>query len=98
MDYGEEAYDLTEDGELLNNGPYDSRPLKRSPTYVDGDTIDWLREDGAERERLRGLKSQRGFRGVIVPLVDASTMWFVIIATGIGIGIAGAWLDVLVKW
>ncbi|TFK51880.1 hypothetical protein OE88DRAFT_1658562 [Heliocybe sulcata] len=25
-------------------------------------------------------------------------MWFVIVATGIGVGVAGAWLDVLVKW
>ena len=29
---------------------------------------------------------------------DSPGMWLVIILTGVGIGVLGAWLDVLVKW
>lgn len=92
----EEVFALTEDGELLNPN---KQPLSQNrPIYGDGDTIDWLREESAERERLRGLKSQHGVRGLLLPFMDASRMWFVIVLVGIGIGVTGAWLDVLVKW
>jgi len=33
-----------------------------------------------------------------LPFVDASRMWLVIVITGMGVGLTGAWLDVLVKW
>ncbi|KAF9005995.1 Cl-channel protein [Cyathus striatus] len=33
-----------------------------------------------------------------MPILEAARMWFVVIMTGMGIGIAGAWLDVLVRW
>ena len=72
------------------NGP----PL----SYQDGSTIDWQREEAAERERKRLLHAQRGLRGLIAPILDSSRMWLVIVLTGVGIGIAGAWLDVLVQW
>lgn len=91
----EDISELSEQGELLY--PHPSRNTKRF-TYEDGNTIDWLREESAERERRRKLKSQHGVRGLLLPFVDASSMWFVIVVTGIGIGVAGAWLDVLVKW
>ncbi|KAI0047852.1 Cl-channel protein [Auriscalpium vulgare] len=68
------------------------------PHYRDGDTIDWWHEDSAERERWKGLLSQHGLKGLLAPLLDASKMWFVVVCTGIGVGIAGGWLDVLVKW
>ncbi|KDQ61345.1 hypothetical protein JAAARDRAFT_149999 [Jaapia argillacea MUCL 33604] len=66
--------------------------------YEDGSTIDWLREEGAERERQQRLRSQPGLRGLLLPILDTSTMWLIVVATGVGVGIAGAWLDVLVKW
>ena len=31
-------------------------------------------------------------------VLDSAGMWLVIILTGVGIGVLGAWLDVLVKW
>jgi chloride channel 3/4/5 len=91
--YDEEVFELTEDGQMPNPLGF----VKRIK-YEDGSTIDWLHEESAERERHQSLRAQRGIRGIILPLLDASGMWFVVICTGIGIGIAGACLDILVKW
>ncbi|KAK7056282.1 chloride channel [Paramarasmius palmivorus] len=90
-----EAYELGEDGNLLNQ-PHVSQYSKRH--YPDGSSIDWLYEDAKERERIQAQKSQRGARGIILPWLDYVRIWVVIIGTGIGIGLAGAWLDVLVEW
>ncbi|EMD39275.1 hypothetical protein CERSUDRAFT_112928 [Gelatoporia subvermispora B] len=68
------------------------------PAYPEGSTIDWLREEAAERERQRRLHAQRGLRGLWGVILDSAIMWFVAVATGVGIGLAGAWLDILVKW
>lgn len=89
-----EEYELLSDGTLP---PLNASHGKR-PAYRDGSTIDWLWEEGAERERKRILHSQPGLRGAIAPILDSSRMWLVSIFTGICIGIAGACLDVLVKW
>lgn len=89
-----------EEYELLNDGtlpPSHSRSSNR-PSYKDGSTIDWLLEENAERERKRILHSQRGLRGALAPILDSSRTWLVTIFTGICIGVAGAWLDVLVRW
>jgi chloride channel 3/4/5 len=81
--------------------PYHDDPLQHStetdpPTskYQDGSSIDWLHEESTERHRIHLLR----IRGLLGPFVDASRMWFVVVATGVGIGFAGAWLDVLVNW
>jgi chloride channel 3/4/5 len=89
--YEEDQYELTEDGRV---------PLsyRRTAKYEDGNTIDWLQEDSLERERSHALQSQAGIRGILLPFLESARMWFVVIMTGVGIGIAGAWLDVLVKW
>ncbi|KDR80589.1 hypothetical protein GALMADRAFT_240906 [Galerina marginata CBS 339.88] len=84
-------YELTEDGRL-------PIPFQRTAKYQDGNTIDWLHEETLERERNHALESQAGVRGILLPALEAARMWFVVIVTGFGIGIAGAWLDVLVKW
>lgn len=89
-----EEYELLADGTLASS----KTALGKRPAYQDGSTIDWLWEEGAERERKRVLHSQRGLRGVLAPILDSSRMWLVSIFTGVCIGIAGAWLDVLVKW
>jgi chloride channel 3/4/5 len=88
----EEIYELTEDGRLHEMNS------KRAGKYGDGSTIDWLREDSSERQRIHALRSQPGARGILLPLAEASRVWFVVIMTGLGIGITGAWLDILVKW
>ncbi|RDB23755.1 H(+)/Cl(-) exchange transporter 3 [Hypsizygus marmoreus] len=87
----EELFELTEDGQL---------PTKygKRTKYEDGSSIDWLHEEAAERERLHSLRSQAGARGLLLPLLESARLWFVVIMTGLGIGITGAWLDVLVKW
>ncbi|KNZ72656.1 H(+)/Cl(-) exchange transporter 3 [Termitomyces sp. J132] len=87
----EELYELTEDGHLP-----DTTKLPRH--YKDGSSIDWLYEEAAERGRIHALKAQAGVRGLLLPLLESSRLWLVVILTGMGIGIAGAWLDVLVKW
>ena len=90
--YHEEAYELTAAGDLLNARPH------YAPKYQDGSSIDWLYEELAERQRTHEQRANRGLRGLWLPWRDSAQRWFVVIATGIGIGLAGAWLDVLVKW
>lgn len=89
-----EAFELAEDGNLLAQSKTDVRP----PQYKDHSSIDWLYEEHAERARQQKLRSHRGVNGILMPFMDASRMWLVIVVTGFGIGVAGAWLDVLVKW
>ncbi|KZT07272.1 Cl-channel protein, partial [Laetiporus sulphureus 93-53] len=84
--------------ELLPDSSSRASPYIRTRKYEDGTTIDWLREEAAERKRKRELATQRGFRGLRARVVDSCSMWLVIILTGLGIGVAGAWLDVLVRW
>lgn len=90
--YQEETFDLTADGRLP-----DSRPHLASK-YQDGSSIDWLSEELLERERTHAQRAHRGIRGLLLPWRDSAQRWFIIVTTGIGIGLAGAWLDVLVKW
>lgn len=90
----EELYELTEDGRL----PGTNLQSKRAGKYDEGSVIDWLREDASERQRIHTLRLQPGARGILLPLAEASRLWFVVILTGIGIGVTGAWLDILVKW
>lgn len=87
-----DIYELTEDGQLPSSQP------KRARRYQDGSSIDWQHEEAVERERIQRLRSQAGARGLALPFIEASKLWFVVILTGMGIGITGAWLDVLVKW
>ncbi|KAF9031391.1 Cl-channel protein [Hymenopellis radicata] len=91
-DYHEENYELNAEGRLVDSQPH------YASKYQDGSSIDWLYEELVERERTHTQRSQRGVRGLILPWTDSVQRWFIIIATGIGIGLAGAWLDVLVKW
>ncbi|KAH9943797.1 chloride channel [Amylocystis lapponica] len=78
--------------------PLSSRSLGKQPSYHEGGTIDWWHEEAAERERKRLLRTRHGFQGLLALILDSCSMWLVIVLTGVGIGTAGAWLDVLVKW
>lgn len=89
----EEAFELGENGNLQGAS------TKKSPIkYKEGSSIDWLHEEALERERDHAKKSQRSIGGLLSIWGDSARVWLVVIATGIGIGVAGAWLDVLVKW
>ncbi|KAF5377784.1 hypothetical protein D9757_008072 [Collybiopsis confluens] len=89
----EEAFELDENSDL-----HHLRPKKHEIKYKDGNSIDWLHEEALEREREYLKKSQRSIRGLLSIWGDSARVWLVVVATGIGIGVAGAWLDVLVKW
>jgi len=89
--YPEDEYELTEDG----RAPV---AYQRTAKYQDGNTIDWLHEENLERERVHAMQAQSGTRGLLLPILDSVKMWFIVIMTGVAIGLAGAWLDVLVKW
>ncbi len=89
--YPEDEYELTEDGRV-------PVAYQRTAKYHDGNTIDWLHEENLERERVHAMQAQSGTRGLLLPIMDSVKMWFIVIMTGVAIGLAGAWLDVLVKW
>jgi chloride channel 3/4/5 len=89
--YPGDEYELTEGGRV-------SVPYQRTTKYHDGNTIDWLHEENLERERVHAMQAQSGTRGLLLPIMDSVKMWFIVIMTGVAIGLAGAWLDVLVKW
>jgi len=93
--YHAEQYDLSPDLEEWSRSAHRHR---LRPQYRDGDTIDWWHEDASERERWKTLVSQQGLRGLISPFVDVTKLWFVIVFTGICVGLAGGWLDILVIW
>ncbi|KAJ3849426.1 Cl-channel protein [Lentinula lateritia] len=89
----EETFELSENGNLQGNVP-----KKFATKYRDGSSIDWLHEEALERERDYVKKSQKSIRSLLSIWADSARVWLVVISTGIGIGVAGAWLDVLVKW
>ncbi|KAJ3885867.1 Cl-channel protein [Lentinula edodes] len=89
----EETFELSETGNLQGNVP-----KKFATKYKDGSSIDWLHEEALERERDYVKKSQKSIRSLLSIWADSARVWLVVISTGIGIGVAGAWLDVLVKW
>ncbi|KAF8889352.1 Cl-channel protein [Infundibulicybe gibba] len=92
ISHDEEIYELTENGNLAG----ETRNVRTK--YEDGTSIDWLHEEALERQRSQSLRAHAGARGLLLPALEAAKMWIVVIMTGAGIGIAGAWLDVLVKW
>lgn len=91
-----EAYEFVEHGEP--RAPLPAQPLGKPVAYEEGSTIDWLREEAAERERKRVIGQQRGLRGLLSLVQDSAGIWVVIVLTGMGTGVVGAWLDVLVRW
>lgn len=94
-DYEAEVYDIPHLEEHSHRPP----ELVTLPhCYKDGTSIDWLYEEAAERERRHRLNTLHGLRGLLTLTLNSAQMWMVIIATGIGIGVIGDWLDVLVKW
>ncbi|KAI0675830.1 chloride channel [Trametes maxima] len=99
-----EAYEFVDRGDETHPlahappGHPSARTLQKRVAYAEGSTIDWLREEAAERERTRVIGTQRGLRGLLALVKDSAGMWLVIVLTALGVGVVGAWLDVLVKW
>lgn len=89
----QEEFELDEQG-LLRDLRYEAYTAR----YEDGRSIDWQREEAAERTRTAAQVSRRGIRGLLLLWLDSARMWLIVVANGLGIGLAGAWLDVLVEW
>ncbi|KAL5340729.1 chloride channel [Aspergillus crustosus] len=89
-------YNVQKEGGLLDwyiEGP------GRRVGYDDFTAIDWIFEYTKERQRKRLLStSGQGLLGYARKLFDASTVWLVLIATGISVGIIAASIDIVSDW
>ena len=59
---------------------------------------DWFREEANARSHFQALRSGRGLRAALRLFSDNAILWLPLIVSGIGIGLVGAWLDILVAW
>ncbi|GLI75679.1 chloride channel [Penicillium ochrochloron] len=67
--------------------------------YDDFTAIDWIYEYTKERQRKRLLYSSgQGVFGYVRRVIEASNVWFVLIATGIAVGILAAAIDIATDW
>lgn len=67
--------------------------------YEDLTAIDWIFEYTKERQRKRLLyASGQGIVGHVRQLLDAGHVWFVLIATGIAVGIIAAAINIATSW
>lgn len=67
--------------------------------YDDLTAIDWIFEYTKERQRKRLLYSSgQGLIGYAWRLLDAGKVWFVLIGTGIAVGIIAAGIDIASNW
>ncbi|KAJ5702977.1 hypothetical protein N7488_010525 [Penicillium malachiteum] len=67
--------------------------------YDDFTAIDWIYEYTKERQRKRLLYSSgQGFLGHARRFLEASNIWFVLVATGIAVGIIAASIDIATDW
>ncbi|KAJ5324926.1 hypothetical protein N7476_003526 [Penicillium atrosanguineum] len=67
--------------------------------YDDFTAIDWIYEYTKERQRKRLLYSSgQGIAGYFRRLIEASNIWFVLVATGIAVGIIAATIDIATDW
>lgn len=71
----------------------------RRLAYDDFSSIDWIFEYARERQRLRFILSHsKGLFGFLRRAWDASTIWLVLIATGVFTGVLAASIDVASDW
>lgn len=67
--------------------------------YDDFTVIDWIYEYTKERQRKRLLyASGQGVLGHARRLLEASNVWFVLVSTGIAVGIIAAVIDIATNW
>ncbi|KLO19071.1 Cl-channel protein [Schizopora paradoxa] len=90
----EDVYELNDESDVET---LMRQPMKAA-SAIDSATIDWLQEDAFERSRQQRLHSIHGVQGLLAQLFDTWRIWFITVMTGVGVGVIGAWLDVLVRW
>lgn len=67
--------------------------------YDDFTAIDWIYEYTKERQRKRLLYSSgQGILGHVRRFLEAGNIWFVLVATGIAVGIIAASIDIATNW
>ncbi|KIY01539.1 uncharacterized protein Z520_03091 [Fonsecaea multimorphosa CBS 102226] len=89
-----------------NVGQKDDSPLDwyvegpgRRVGYDDLTAIDWIYEYTKERQRLRKfLAHHTGLVGNLRLLLDASHVWFVLVASGISVGCVAAFINIASDW
>ncbi|KAG8803922.1 hypothetical protein FRB91_000664 [Serendipita sp. 411] len=94
----EDEYEHIESVNLTGADVWRTNFLTRRQIYRQGGTIDWQYEEAVERVRQQNLGSQRGLRKLVSSLLEGTRVWLVLCLTGAGVGIIGAFLDILVAW
>lgn len=61
-------------------------------------TIDWVDENTKERCRKEKLRKLKGIRGKSARFWEFNQVWFIIIATGISIGVISGFIDIVSGW
>ncbi|KAJ5645989.1 hypothetical protein N7490_002361 [Penicillium lividum] len=95
--------------EELNRDPNSSKDGAPLDWYVEGPgrrvgyddftAIDWIYEYTKERQRKRLLYSSgQGVLGHVRRFLEAGNIWFVLVATGIAVGIIAACIDIATNW
>ncbi|KJY02567.1 voltage-gated chloride channel protein [Zymoseptoria brevis] len=99
--------------QAANNSSYDADHAPKDPRSLDWHVegpgrrvgydnltaIDWIYEYSKERTRLRQLHaSSTGIIGQLRLLIDASQVWWVLVATGVAVGSIAAGIDVASDW
>ncbi|OAP57629.1 hypothetical protein AYL99_08367 [Fonsecaea erecta] len=91
----------TEDVGQKDDGPLDwyvEGPGRRVG-YDDLTAIDWIYEYAKERQRLRKfLAHHTGLVGNLRQLLDASHVWFVLVASGVSVGCVAAFINIASDW
>ncbi|KAI0243698.1 hypothetical protein L0F63_002108 [Massospora cicadina] len=85
-------------------GSFPTSPIPGSDDNFDAgdgweeDFEDWNYDFSAERIRKSRLLSEKGLRGQLRQLYDASQTWFIILLLGIGSGLVAGCIDVVSEW
>ncbi|KTW29237.1 hypothetical protein T552_01192 [Pneumocystis carinii B80] len=75
-------------------------PKKKELEWIKNNfyTIDWIDENTKERDRKEKLRKLKGIRRKIAHFWEFNQVWFIIIATGISIGVISGFIDIVSGW
>ncbi|KAG8834550.1 hypothetical protein FRC17_008384 [Serendipita sp. 399] len=94
----DDEYEHIESVNLTGADVWRNNFLAGPQVYAQGGTIDWQHEEAIERVRQQQLESQRGLRRLVSSFLEGTRVWLVLCLTGAGVGVIGAFLDILVAW
>lgn len=64
----------------------------------DAKFIDWTIDENNERSRLATISHKTGLKGLCWRFIEHSSVWFILILTGLSTGSISALLDVATDW